>query len=160
MIIGRRTNVMWYENETMQSPDDVAKIAKQRGRLFLPAAEDYFFITMNAFPWHLVLADMVVARPGYDNFLVATAIMNNMSVVDATATVLAVHMTDAEGNWAGEHSSKFRDMNFNKRLIGSFLYSRGYTSSAQYATKTVKNVTDNSTYISVKKRSPMIKNRK
>ena len=149
MITGRRTNVQWLSNETMQLPDNVTLAAKKRGRLFLLEAEDYFFIAMNAFPWHRVPSDLVIARPGYDNFFVATAIMNNVSVVDATNTLLAVHMTDREGNLAG---SKNRDMLFNKRLIGRFKYHRGMTSSAQYATLIARNNTDNTEYIFLRRR--------
>ena len=151
MVTGRRTNVQWLSNETMQLPDNVTLAAKKRGRLFLLEAEDYFFIANNAFPWHRVPSNLVIARPGYDNFFVATAIMNNVSVVDATNTLLAVHMTDREGNLAG---SKNRDMLFNKRLIGKFNYYRGMTSSAQYATLMTKNTTDNKKYVFVRKRIP------
>jgi len=149
MITGRRTNVQWLSNETMQLPDNVTLAAKKRGRLFLLSAEDYFFIAMNAFPWHCVPSDLVIARPGYDNFFVATALMNNVSVVDATDTLLAVHMTDREGNLAG---SKNRDMLFNKRLIGRFNYHRGMTSSAQFATLVARNNTDNTEYVFVRRR--------
>ena len=157
MVVGRRKNVDVRHNETMQSPEDVTRSAKERGKMFLLEAEDYFFIAMNDFPWNLVPTDLVIARPGYDNFLVATAITNNISVVDATATLLAVHMTDSEGNLAGAHSSRRKDMNYDKRLIGRFNYYRGMTSSAQYATKAVKNDIDNSTYITLKRRLPMIR---
>ena len=149
MVIGRRTNVQWLSNETMQLPDNVTQAAKKRGRLFLLEAEDYFFIAMNAFPWHRVPSDLVIARPGYDNFLVATAVINNVSVVDATNTLLAVHLTDREGNLAG---SKNKDMLYNKRLIGRFNYHRGMTSSAQYVTAMARNKTDNTKYVSLRRR--------
>jgi len=150
MVIGRRTNVQWRSNETLQDPDNVTQIAAHRGRLFLPAAEDYFFVAMNSFPWHRVPPNMVIARPGYDNYIVAIAISNNVSVIDASATLLAVHMTDFEGNWAG---TKNGNVNFNLQLLGrKFKYGTGKTSSAQYVTKMVRNMTDNTNYVVVSQR--------
>ena len=151
MVIGRRMNVQWQSNETMQLPDNLTQIAAHRGgRLFLAAAVDYFFVAMNLFPWHHIPPNLVIARPGYDNFFVATAINNNVSVVDASATLLAVHMTDFEGIWA---SRKNEDVNFNRELIGmEFKYGSGMTSSAQYATKMVRNKTDKTNYVVVRQR--------
>ena len=149
LIVGRRTNVEWRQNETMQVPENVAHIARRRGRLFFIHAEDYFFIPRNEFPWHCVPADLVIAIPGYDNFLVATAIMNNVSVIDATASVLAVHMTDKEGNRAGFRSA---EKNFNKQLIGTFNYQRGRTSMAQYATTVIRNTTYGTLHIVITQR--------
>jgi len=150
MVIGRRTNVHWQSNETMQLPDNVTQIAAHRGTMFLHAAEDYFFIAMNLYPWYRIPPNMVIARPGYDNYIVATAIINNVSVVDASATLLAVHMTDFEGNLAG---SKHTDGKFNRQLIGrKFQYGAGRTSSAQYETTLVGNMTDNTNYVVVSQR--------
>ena len=111
LVIGRRTNVP-YNNEPLYHPRDVTETAKQKGRLFVVTAIDYFFVAMNAFPWHLI-PDLVIARNGYDNFLVLTAIENNVSVIDATGTLLAVHQTDEEGNFAGRESTLEKYININ-----------------------------------------------
>jgi len=115
----------------MYRPEYVTQVAKERGQLFTADAEDYFFIAFNDFPWHRV-ADVVVGRRAYDNYLVGTAIQQNVAVVDATATLLAVHQTDKEGNYAGHNHG---DAHFNAIRIGRFNYGIGLTTSAQYVTK-------------------------
>ena len=75
-------------------------LALQKGKQFVAGGIDYLSVANNKFPWQHI-PDLVIARNGYDNFVVATAIENNVPVVDATSTLLAVHQTDAEGNFAG-----------------------------------------------------------
>jgi len=71
-------------------PDHVTAEARQRGQqLFAEYAEDYFLIAFNDFPWHRVI-DVVIGRPAYDNYLVGLAIRQNVTVVDATSTLLAL----------------------------------------------------------------------
>ena len=109
-------------------------MAKTRGTLYMYSAVDYFIMSAGGYPWYRIPSDIVVARPGYDNFLVLTAIRDNVSVIDATKTLVAVHQTDSEGNLAG-HSG--RDGSYNMRQLGRFNFRRGMTSSAQYETKFV-----------------------
>jgi len=148
MIVGRRTNVRWDAKDVIYLPINVTRVAWQRGALYSKGA-DYFFIANNAFPWNRV-PDFVIARDGYDNFLVASAIRNNVSVIDATATILAVHQTDLEGNLAGAKVGK--DTRFNKQLIGKFRYFKGHTKSAPYETALVNSRSDNIMTVVVKKR--------
>jgi len=131
LVIGRRTNVLLGSDSSLYLPEDVTQAARQRGKLFQENAEDYFFIAFNDFPWHR-LTDVVVGRIAYDNYLVALAIQQNVTVVDATATLLAVHQTDKEGNYAGH---KYKNFNVNEKRIGKFNYKLGVTTSAQYVTK-------------------------
>jgi hypothetical protein len=104
------------------------------GELFSPNAEDYFFIAGNRFPWHQV-PDVVVGRPAYDNFLVAIAIREGVSVVDATASVLAVHQSGRDANYAGHLNS---DWGVNaaavKQRYKQFEYQAGTTICSQYMT--------------------------
>ena len=123
-------------------------VARDRGMLYYKGA-DYFFIAKNAFPWHST-PDFVIARDGYDNFFVAHAIRNNVSVIDATTTLLAVHQTDIEGNLAGGTNTV--DRRFNKKLIGRFKYSRGHTRLAPYVTIVARDESDNTTSVAVQKR--------
>ena len=135
LVVGRRTNVLLGNDSLLYLPENVTQSARQRGQLFREDAEDYFFIAFNDFPWDLV-ADIVVGRPAYDNYLVALAIQQSVSVVDGTATLLAVHQTDQDGNFAG-HANK--DNAFNAVRIGKFDYYSGFTKSAQYVTRFIAN---------------------
>lgn len=73
------------------------------------------------------LANVVIGRPGYDNYLVAMAIRAGVNVIDATKTVLAVHISERGNNF---HGSKNKDAKYNKDVIGKFKYADGYASKA------------------------------
>jgi len=136
LVIGRRTNVLLGNDSLLYLPDNVPQTARQRGELFGTNAQDYFFIAFNDFPWHQV-TDVVVGLPAYDNYLVSLAVQQSVAVVDATATLLAFHQTDADGNFAGHGRN---ESGFNAQRIGSgFKYHLGITTAAQYETKYVVN---------------------
>jgi len=149
LVVGRRTNVLLGNDSLLYLPEIVTQTARQRGKLFIQDAEDYFFIAFNNFPWHLV-ADVVVGRPAYDNYLVGLAIQQNVAVVDASGTLLAVHQTDKDGNMAGHNHV---DNTFNRIRIGpKFNYRTGLTSSAQYVTRFVVDEVSNRTKVTVQRR--------
>jgi len=149
LVVGRRTNVLLGNDKLLYLPENVSQAARQRGKVFITCAEDYFFIAFNDFPWHLV-ADVVVGRPAYDNYLVGLAIKQNVTVVDASDTVLAVHQTDMDGNMAGHQHT---DATFNLVRIGpKFNYATGLTTSAQYVTKFDIGGSSNRTRVTVSRR--------
>jgi len=125
MVIGRRSDVP-IRNRTIYILEDVKKVAKADGKLHSSYGIDYFAIASNNYPWHKV-PDLVIGRPAYDNFLVATATRYNVSVVDATDTVIALHQTDADGLNSGHRRS---DSDYNRRII------RRYTAGLQGCTRT------------------------
>jgi len=156
--------VNWDNTKSLYIPNDVTKTARKKGKLFLVKGIDYFFIARNAFPWNFI-PDMVIARFGYDNFVVATAIANNVSVVDATKTLLAVHQTDVEGNFAGRENTRHTHINtdiiFNLIENEPRIYlHRGYTSSAQYETIYVRRKSDDTVNVMVIKRTKFFKLRR
>jgi len=135
MVIGRRIDVPWTANKSLYLPYDVT-YESTKGKPIKTYAEDFFFIARNAFPWHRVHEDLVIGRPGYDNFVVAIAVYNNVSVIDATLTLRAIHQSDQEGNRAGwQH----RDNGRNWRRIGKFNYAQGSPSCAPYETRFDEN---------------------
>ena len=149
MVVGCRTNVQFGKNtHLLYLPEHVIKLASQRGRLSGADAEDYFFIAFNDFPWDRV-ADVVVGRPAYDNYLVGRAIQENVTVVDATATLLAFHQTGSDGKKAG---FKNDDVDINPIRIGVFNYNSGLTVSAQCETRFIVDEICNRTRVVVKTR--------
>lgn len=131
LVIGRRTNFNVTDRDVYR-PDDVTNLAREEGCLFYAHAQDYFFIAHNDFPWRVV-PDVVIGLPAYDNFLVGTAIRQGVSVVDASPTLVALHQSDGEGNFAGHHRA-FR--NYNKLVIGKrFRYVTGLTTRSQLFTR-------------------------
>jgi len=149
LVVGRRTNVLLGNDSLLYLPEIVTQAARQRRKLHNRNAEDYFFIAYNDFPWHLV-ADVVISRRAYDNYLVGLAIQQNVTVVDATATLLAVHQTD---NMGGHRRNAKDDDEFNIIRIGpNFDYGTGWTTSAQYVTRFVIDKVSNRTKVIVQKR--------
>ena len=86
--------------------DIEAKVSRESGSLFIPDAEDYFFFG-GEYPWHKI-PEVVMGRPGYDNFIVFTAVESNLTVIDVTRTMLAVHQTGLDGEFAGKQVCKSR----------------------------------------------------
>ncbi|KAK7102326.1 uncharacterized protein [Littorina saxatilis] len=105
LVIGRRTNVNFVTDEESATLQNVSRVGR-RGKLFIPDSQDYF-ITNRRFPWQSI-PEFVVGRIAYDSWLTATSVTSNdITVVDATKTLLAVHQTVKAGNWAGfSHSNK------------------------------------------------------
>ncbi len=133
LVIGRRTNYYLKKNLTQDSllyKKDVVRFVSHYSSIFTRDAEDYFFLSSYGFPWNK-LKDVVIGRPGYDNYFVGLARKNHVSVVDATQTILALHQTGQEGKRAGAHN---KDSHYNKNLIGAFNYEKGSTNFAHFET--------------------------
>lgn len=133
LVVGQRSNFKVDLSKALFKSKSLKAI---KAALFRQDAEDYFFIShANEYPWKSY-KDVVIGRPGYDNYLVGKAIMDNITVIDATKTMKAFHQTGSEGNFAG---SKNKDAHYNHKLLQGFPYGKGLTSRAQYFTKSYKN---------------------
>ena len=130
MVIGRRWNVIWRNLTSLYLPEHVTEIAGTHGSLHVKWALDYFIIARNEFPWNQ-LPDVVIARPGYDNYLVMLAVRENVSVVDTSNTLVAVHQTDNEAKDLRRHSGQH---DYNMQLLGPFMINEGLISSSQFLT--------------------------
>ena len=140
-MIGRRSDV-FIAHRRLYLPNDVERVAQSEGKLHPAAGVDYFAIARNVFPWHHV-PDLIIGRPGYDNFLVATASLYNVSVVDATRTVVALHQTDAEGIGSGHRRI---DSKYNRRIIRRYTEARhgcSRTDCTKYVTMLTDRVSQN-----------------
>ena len=129
LVIGMRTNFK-VRGRRIYFLQNVHHIARTEGKLFQKDAEDYFLIAHNKFPWKAV-PGIVIGRPAYDNFLVATAHKYGVAVVDATKTLVALHQTGVDGDYAGHRN---KDAQYNNKVMGAFDYRRGLTTSTQYQT--------------------------
>lgn len=110
LLVGRRTNVL-YNGQRLASDDDVKALAASHGRLFQTDAQDYFFYSRGAENWSH-LPDFVVGRRAYDNWLVDHAFHDaNIALVDASRTILALHLTSKDGNKAGHRKGVDNDWN-------------------------------------------------
>ena len=129
LIIGKRTNVE-LRGCDLWNKSDVTKAA-QEGKLFMGGAEDYFILAHNKFIWDHVL-DVIIGRPNYDNYLVALALKHKLSVIDATETILTLHQTGKDGNFASRLN---KDKRYNAGVIGNFDVTRRTTDDAPFCTK-------------------------
>jgi len=129
MVVGMRHN-LFLQTRRLFWPHDVWLTVRNEALEAPVYAEDYFFIYRNKFPWH-ILPELVIGRPAYDNYLVAMAIKNNVTVVDASRTVSCLHQYGPGGLGAGRKNT---DATYNSEIIGEFNYHDGYLDQAPYET--------------------------
>lgn len=142
LITGRRTNTRVADDlrvghpEMLQSPvtlDATIQAMAARGELFGPDAEDYFITTPGTFLWEEI-PDFIVGRPGYDNWLVGYAGRkpSQMSLLDATRTVPAVHQTGPDGIFSGHKDHPEKNWNLDRGEGG---FRDGWTTHAHWRTR-------------------------
>ncbi len=119
LIVGRRTNFKLTPKQNIDKFEDIQEFNKQ-GKLFGTNAQDYFISTPSGYPWDTI-PDFVVGRVGYDNWLVVTAIVKKMNVIDTTGTVIALHQTGTDGNFAGKQDSPYTHSQFWGTIFATFL---------------------------------------
>ncbi len=118
LIIGRRLNVWTDYNSTkwLYKFNDILR-KSQNGKLYSTHAEDYFFMShCQGFPWKHI-KDIVIGWPAWDNYLTATAVLNNITVIDATNTILAFHQIH---KYPDKKYKSINDYRYNLDLIASF----------------------------------------
>jgi hypothetical protein len=138
LLVGQRTNVDSNRlNDTGSFlPSVVRKLAKSQGHLLHDNAQDYFIVYNHSFPWHII-PDVVIGRVAYDNFVVAKAIATDVSVIDVTKTVIALHQSDTDGDRAG-HRTNITKKDYNKAVIGKFDYTKGRLKYTPYFTDFIR----------------------
>ena len=133
LIVGRRTNVKLLAKQEIRTLREVAELGSH-GKLFGTNAEDYFITKAHGYPWQSI-PDFVIGRVGYDNWLVVTALVKKIFTIDMTKTVMAVHQTDTDGNFAGHSKKPSGDTYINYALAGKrFDYSLGHVTCGQFYT--------------------------
>ena len=131
-MTGRRTNVENLTPAEAETSAALKKVAKTRGALFGENAQDYF-ITNKAFPWDRI-ADVVIGRLAYDNWLVGYArCAINATMIELSDTVLAVHQTTKSGgNFEGfKHPKAHYNEEVLKRAGIKPVYENGFTRCMQ-----------------------------
>jgi len=134
LVTGKRTNVDWAPPTVDDGDRDSFTRGFQRGALFRADAEDYFMVSKSTWNWSDIPA-FIVGHRGFDNWLVSeAALLPEIDLVDATATLHAMHMTDARiGNYEGHGASK-DGADYNMLLMGHSSLVCGTTDGAEWAT--------------------------
>ncbi len=144
LLVGRRTNVIIDEHDStpMYKSKYIAGLARKSGKLYRYDAEDYFIIGHPlAFPWHAI-KNVVIGRPAYDNYIVGVSCQSShVTVIDATSTVLAVHISGNNTNKQFSGSNNV-DKRFNRNIIGNFSWASGSIKCAALYTQFMGNSTD------------------
>jgi len=126
LIVGRRRNID-IKTIDLGSGDNLTKISQMDNiRPFIAVAQDYFIISRRGLPWDEI-PDFVVGRVGYDNWLVAKARDWNITLIDASRTVLALHQCGTDGYNSGFTTVPKKSLNWNIMLAKRFNYARGST---------------------------------
>ncbi|KAK2154772.1 hypothetical protein LSH36_258g05079 [Paralvinella palmiformis] len=132
-IIGKRWNLNVSDSDFQlidaSNLTKLSELGRKNGSQFTTNAQDYFIATRSGFPWHQI-PDFVVGRAGYDNWLVVKAQDWNLTVVDSSYTIMAIHQTGLDGNRAGWAEQDHRCI--NREIIGKFNYTRGHTKCVPY----------------------------
>ena len=76
--------------KNLDSPSEVWKMCRKKGKKDSPAAMDYFIFRKNSLKQ---IPDFVVGRPGYDNWLIWYARRKFIPVIDISKDVMAIHQS-------------------------------------------------------------------
>lgn len=137
LIVGRRTDSHIGGNAT-ELISDMFYVEQLRriGKLHAISSADYFIFTAD-FPWHL-FDGLVIARPGYDNYILLATNERRMNVIDATKTLTAVHLETPHEGLAelGEHrwGTSKDDINYNREKLKGYNFADGVITLTPYVT--------------------------
>ena len=135
LLIGKRTDVdMDPLPAHIFSPKEVNRISIGYDPIH-NLAQDFFFVHKNKFPWHVV-PDVVIGRNAYDNFIVLKAYQTNVSVIDMTRSVVAVHQSTSKD---GKERDSRSQADVNNAIIGPFNSWEGNTDLSPFVTAVGKN---------------------
>ncbi|KAK8829554.1 hypothetical protein WA556_005472 [Blastocystis sp. ATCC 50177/Nand II] len=121
LVVGRRYNAYFKSGtlSSLSSASAVDRYIKSQIRFseqFIPVAQDYFLFTENTFTRHNLLP-VVVGRNRYDNYLLTLCkTTSTCRLADASEALIALHLSDASGDFAGTKARV--DADWNARLIG------------------------------------------
>ena len=135
LVVGKRTNHDITAKEEIKDYESLEQIVMNlhnKGALFQANAEDYFIATEGAIDWHQI-PQFVIGRRAYDNWLVDHVYhKDGVDLIDATATLRAVHQTTAHGNFAGHRATPDSEWNVG---LGQGQWDHGQTTDANFATR-------------------------
>lgn len=133
LIIGMRTTCItspyWSKHEVIVNDLSYVEQLRRNCKLGLIDMIDYFIFTAD-FPREF-FDGLVIARPGYDNYLVAASIRHQVTVIDATNTITAVHLRTPT---RVPYSNNIKNTMFNRNKLKGYDYKIGHVKRAPYET--------------------------
>jgi hypothetical protein len=120
-----------YTDDPLWPPGKIGRLGNDNyTTLFRFDAFDYFFVTRD-FPFDRFLP-LVIGRSGFDTYFAALANVANLSTIEGTGTITALHQTDQDGNFAHNKPMNQTDKSYNRILLGNYKLSNGFASRARY----------------------------
>jgi hypothetical protein len=108
LLTGRRRNVIMDRVASPVCFTCLTALGRET-ELFVVDAEDYFIFTKAGFPWDKCPSH-VIGDVFYDNWLVGAAIKwPNITVIDGSMTINAIHQTDTDGNYSGHATNTINE---------------------------------------------------
>ena len=138
LMVGRRTDVNGSLIGTNVTDDTHIEYLVKQGTLHPGNAIDYFITNRRKHPWEKFL-DVIVGRPGWDNYMLYYALDEGVPTYDISNTVHALHQTYFKKLSRGSQG-RYPDLNtklIDKQKAG-LLYratKTGITSNTNYYTK-------------------------
>lgn len=135
LITGRRLNYVVNDTEPVFTPSGVEQLWRKRNMtVYRSDAEDYLIMS-RGYPWQRV-PNLHIGRPGADNFVVAFAYKENLTIVDSTNTVVAVHQSLPRNASEPPDRPNLKEGPYNQLQIGNITDIRmGSTLVAQCETQ-------------------------
>lgn len=127
LLTGRRINVQDLTASEAHPLSNLQRVVQERGELFQVDAQDVFIVNSHYRYFWKTVPDLIVGRPAFDNWIVASSICSGLKVVDVTKTILMVHQT-LNGNEEGfSHTDKYYNRDLLLKQGKPSHYSSGYT---------------------------------
>ncbi len=134
VVVGQRLNldVQRYDDaELLYATPDGFRLNTTHATSFRGDAQDYFVFSRPLLADAWPMPDFVIGRIAYDNAVVDWA-YHHACLVDATATITAVHQSTRDGN-AASHSMDKADRTYNLQLPG-VVFDHAFVGFARYET--------------------------
>ncbi|KAL8603346.1 hypothetical protein ACOMHN_039709 [Nucella lapillus] len=141
LLLVRRFNVGVSDKQLLVKDLRTVEVMKNQGSRVEDGSSDVFF-TNRLFPWGNI-ADVVPGRIGIGMWLVTVARALNVTVIDLTDTVTAVHLTSSAGNLESHgHPNASCNHELYKRLgVVPTSWGCGYIHCAGYSSRFVNDST-------------------
>jgi hypothetical protein len=138
LVVGRRHNIAPDQTLPESAFDsENLRALKKNATVYRYDAEDYFIFTREGctLNWS-ALFDVVIGRAAYDNYLLVKAFEMGVNVIDASHTLLAIHLGMSHTDLLLEDSRRLaKDAGHNFVGIGrNFPYYCGHTYWARFST--------------------------
>ena len=134
IIVGERSNINIDHVSHVKTNNGIYKM-KYFSKKGTQDSIDFFITPRKKFPWNNIL-EVVVGKPGWDNYILAFSRRNNIIVYNISKTVVALHQSykGKRNNWRRNDRQDFNLNLIRNDTIMPILYIAGTLDSIDYYT--------------------------